>query len=128
MKNREFYNLYMDFESLRKNKIYAGDVDMYFECDDHFLVLGEAKLQGYHVKGIQEKALTTIIDEHKSGGVLIEIEHTSRVQDGATSVDIGDCLVRRAYFNGEWHEYDKPLKVLTWMTRLSQKHGGMIRI
>lgn len=128
MKNREYYNLYMDFESLRKNKLYAGDVDMYFVCGDNYLVIGEAKLKGFHVKGIQEKALTTIIDEHKSGGVLIEIEHTSRVQDGATSVDIGDCLVRRAYFNGEWHEYEKPLNVLTWMTRLSQKHGGMIKI
>ena len=128
MKNRDFYNLYMDFDSLRKANIYAGDLDMCLLCDDHYLVLGEAKLQGYHVKGIQEKALTTIIDEHKSGGVLIEIEHTSRVQDGATSVDIGDCLVRRAYFNGSWHEYEKPLKVLTWMTRLSQKHGGMIRL
>lgn len=93
MKNREYYSLYMDFESLRKNKIYAGDVDIYFECDDHYLVLGEAKLQGYHVKGIQEKALTTIIDEHKSGGVLIEIEHTSRVQDGATSMlELCECL------------------------------------
>ena len=128
MKNRDYYSLYMDFESLRKNNIYAGDVDMYFECDDHYLVLGEAKLQGFHVMGRQKKALETIIDEHKSGGVLIEIEHTSRVQDGATSVDIGDCLVRRVYTKGEWHILPKPLRVLPLMIKLSQKHGGMIRL
>lgn len=133
MRNRKYYNLFADFSSLHKYHIKPGDLDMYFICEDHYLVLGEAKLQGSHMKGVQEKALTTLIDEHESGGILFEIEHNSRVQDGATSYDIGDCLVRRAYKKGKtdekgkWYDF-KPMKFLNIATKISNDHGGMIRV
>lgn len=123
MNNKRFYDLYMDYEGLRKNGIYPCDIDMFYECQDGYLIIGEAKLQGYHIKGKQEKVLTDTINGHKQGGVLMEIEHTERVQDGAESVNVAECLVRRAYFNSEWHEYKKPLKVLKWMKALDEKHG-----
>lgn len=121
--NRDFYNLYMDYSGLRKVGICPCDIDMIYYCPDNYLIIGEAKLKGYHLKGLQERVLTGIIDGHKHGGVLIEIEHNERVQDGVESVDIAGCLVRRAYFNKEWHEYPNPLNVLTWMRGLNNKHG-----
>lgn len=128
MKNRDFFNLYMDFDSLRDKGIFPSDIDMIYMCDDNYLVIGEIKSKGYHVKGKQEEVLKSIIDGHDYGGVLLEIEHDKRVQDGAKSVDVADCLVRRAYFEFAWHEYTKPLKVLTWLLGINRKHGGMTRV
>jgi len=126
--NRDYYGLFMDFAPLHKYHIYPGDLDMYFVCGDNYLVIGEAKLKGFHVKGRQKKALETIIDGHDAGGCLIEIEHNSRVQDGATTVDIADCLVRRAYSLGQWYEFNPPKLFLNVARELSDKHGGMVRI
>lgn len=124
MNNKRFYDLYMDFDSLRDNKIYPSDIDMIYQCEDGYLILGEIKTAGYHVCGKQERVLTSIVDDHRHGGVLIEIEHTERVQDGATSVDIAECIVRRAYFGSEWHDYKvRELSVLHWMTELKKAHG-----
>ena len=122
MKNKKFYDLYMDFDKLRSNGIYPCDIDMLYKCKDDYLIIGEAKLKGYHIKGLQEQVLTNIVDGHKQGGVVMEIEHTERVQDGADSVNIADCLVRRAYFEKRWHVYDKPLSVLQWLKGLREKH------
>lgn len=123
MKNKKFYDLYMDFEKLRTNGIYPCDIDMLYKCKDNYLIIGEAKLKGYHIKGFQEKVLTNIVDSHKYGGVVMEIEHTERIQDGFDSVNIAECFVRRAYFDSKWHEYDNPLNVLRWMKELDNKHG-----
>lgn len=122
MKNKKFYELYMDFDKLRDNGIFPSDIDMLYKCDDNYLIIGEIKLQGYRIYGTQEKVLTNIIDQHKDGGVLIEIHHTERVQDGAESVDVSKCEVARAYFNKKWHEYSQPLSVLDWMQGLQKKH------
>ena len=127
MKHREYYNLYMDFDHLRDKGIFPSDLDMVYLCEDNFLVIGEIKYKGNHVAGMQEKVLTSIIDGHLSDGVLMEIEHRTRVQDH-DSVDVAGCKVTRAYFNERWHEYSRPLNVLTWMQRLSYMHGGMTRI
>lgn len=128
MNHREYYNLYMDFDHLRDKGIFPSDLDMVYMCDDNYLVIGEIKYKGNHVKGMQERVLTTIISGHIYDGVLMEIEHSTRVQDGADKVDVADCLVRRAYFNEEWHEYKSPMNVLTWMTMIQNKHGGLRRI
>lgn len=122
MKNKKFYDLYMDFGGLRDNGIFPCDIDMLYKCKDNYLIIGEAKLKGYHIKGLQEQVLTNIVDGHKYGGVVMEIEHTERVQDGAESVNVANCLVRRAYFNKKWHEYENPLKVLRWLKELNAKH------
>lgn len=122
MKSRRFYSLYLDFDELRDNGIFASDIDMMYRCDDGYLIIGEAKLEGYHVKGLQDEVLTSIIDNHKCGGVVIEIEHYGRVQDGARSVNIAECPVRRAYFDGRWHDYTENISVLHWMLKLKEKH------
>lgn len=124
MKSRRFYNLYLDFDELRNHGIYPSDIDMIYKCKDGFLIIGEAKLEGYHVTGLQSDVLTSIIDSHKFGGIVIEIEHYGRVQDGAKSVNIAECPVRRAYFDGKWHDYTESVSVLQWMSMLKKKHGA----
>lgn len=124
MNNKRFYDLYMNFDSLRDNKIFPCDIDMIYQCADGYLIIGEAKTAGSHIVGKQGEVLTSIVDNHKYGGVVMEIEHTERVQDGATSVDIGQCIVRRAYFGSEWHDYKvRELSVLHWMRELKEAHG-----
>ena len=124
--HREYYALYMDFDSLRDAKIFPSDIDMIYKCRDNYIIIGEIKYKGNRVKGMQEVVLTNLIDEHESGGCLMEIEHMTRVQDKDT-VDVADCKVTRAYFDGKWHEYPRPLSVLKWMTNLNTKHGGISR-
>lgn len=127
MKHREYYAMYMDFEHLRNKGIYPSDLDMVYLCEDDYLVIGEIKYQGNHVKGMQEKVLTSIIDGHMGDGVLLEIEHHTRIQESDT-VDVADCMVTRAYFNEQWHDYKNPLTVLKWMTMLQNRHGGLTRV
>lgn len=122
MRNKRFYDLYMDYEKLRDNKIFPCDIDMIYECNDGYIIVGEAKLKGYHLSGTQERVLTNLIDKHKDGGVLLEIEHNQRVQDGATSVNIAQCHIGREYYDGKWHVCDMQKVVLDRMVELINQH------
>lgn len=122
MRNKPFYDLYMDFAKLRDNKIFPCDIDMFYECNDGFIIIGEAKLRGHHVERMQEKVLTHLIDGHKNGGILLEIQHDEKVQDGKERVDIADCTIFREYYDGKWHICEKPDTVLERMLELIQEH------
>ena len=126
MRNRQFLSLYMDFDRLRDNGYFPSDIDFMYLFPDGYLTLGDFKLKGNHLHGKQAEILTRIIDGHKRGGCLLEIEHVERVQDGATTVDVSSCPVRRAYFGGRWHRYRDPLNVLAWIERLNKKHSEQV--
>ena len=123
MRNKQFYDLYMDFQKLRNHKIFPCDIDMFYECRDGFIIVGEAKLKGYHLMGMQERVLTDMIDKHSDGGILLEIEHNKRVQDGNTVVDIADCLIAREYYDGKWHVPEMRDTVLERMIELTSQHS-----
>lgn len=122
MRNKQYYDMYMDFGTLRDNKIYPCDIDLYYRFRDGFIVIGEAKLKGHHLMGMQEHVLTNLIDNHKQGGVLLEIEHNKRIQDGENHVDIAECNVSREYYEGKWHTHDIPDNVLERLIELKKLH------
>lgn len=103
------------------NGIYPCDIDLCYRCGDGFLVIGESKLEGYHIKGKQEDALTSIVDGHECGGILLEIHHKSRVQDGNSRVNIAECIVSREYQRGRWKECG--CNVLDRLKQLQDEHG-----
>lgn len=127
MRNKEFHSLYMDFKKFRDNGMFPGDIDMFYTCGDKSIVIGETKLKGSYIHGLQEKALTNLVDGHKYGGILLEIEHESRVQDGATSVNVADCIVKRAYKDGKWYTPSRPINALQYLSKISENHGGMLK-
>lgn len=128
MAHPEYYSQFMDFKTLKDNGIFPSDLDMAYLCEDGYLIVGEIKYIGNHVQGMQEKLLTSIIDGHSNDGCLMEIEHRTRIQE-SKSVDVADCRVVRAYFGGEWHDYEnKDYKVLDFMRHLNIKHGGIERL
>jgi len=118
--------LYMDGEGLREANIPVSDLDFASLCDDGYLILCECKYQGYCMKGGQERLLTSIVDNNKVGGAVLEIWHNARVQDGAESVDVANCLVNRAYTQGKWYRFDEPLTVREAMLKIRNEHtdGG----
>lgn len=123
MRNKDFYDLFMDFEKLRNNGFSPCDIDMYYKFRDGFIVIGEAKLAGYGLNEFHEKVLTHIIDNHAGGGILLLIEHNQRVQDGDTSVNIAECMVAREYYDGLWHEPNMPDTVLERLIELRNLHA-----
>ena len=107
IQNRERARQIIDFSGIRYGNITPTDIDGFFERADEAFVFYELKFHDAEMPTGQEVALKRLVDATRAAhkkSVLFMCRH--EIEDAAKDVDAAKAIVKKVYFNGEWHNGD----------------------
>jgi len=100
IQNRKFALQINDFSALKFGKITPTDIDGFMDFGNKHFVYLETKHAGADLPYGQKLALERLCDATTKAGiksVVIVAEHNT-----AGDIDVGNLLVKKYYFNGQW--------------------------
>jgi hypothetical protein len=105
IQNRERARQIIDFSGIRYRNITPTDIDGFFERANEAFVFYELKFNDAEMPTGQKVALERLVDATRAANkkaVLFLCRH--EIEDTEKDVDAAKAIVKKFYFNGEWHE------------------------